>query len=351
MKRLLPLEEEQTLGNEYYNPKDNRTYMSKPYGGSPSSDIEVRLFGGKNGRSVSYGGIMGDFTVESRLKTEGMILQFPTASELGLIKIENRTLKTLTPEWIIERYKVGSFMSHKTPIFYDTKTSGFIIVMDGWFLKDLDINELDITNELRSSIKIYNDKKNKNRQYLGLRFNTINELLDDQRKLDSMFNKIADVYSKYLLTRQEGEKVIVVKYKSRDNEDLIDYNNTLKQIVGKSILSGGMDIEFYKSYKFENTCYILDENEEINRKYHENINFIENHHGLKGYGLDQDKKTILVIAYSDEDWKLLSEIRNRIVSIAEDLNNILLSGKNEGNLLDKPITSLNMNNLLEFKEK
>lgn len=343
-----------------YDKNDNDTYVEK-YSNSPSSDVEIHMYQDSNGRS-SYGakGIRGDFTVESAIRASNNVLHFPKARDVdvnGFTEIKKKKLGTLYPMSLVQRYDLeeDSLEYHQnTPVFFDPKKEKFVVLMDYRFCRDIVISELGKIDGL----VMYNDKKSHSIIYIGITYDTIAETT----KSNETFDALKEAYINYKMTLQQGEKVIIVRTETLDDDKLSIFNRgtyNLANYLGKSIFSTSFDFEFAVAFRFKDRYYLIDEDGLIIRKsaffikkeeVQKSNNKIEVFNGIVdknkqfGAGLfglnESENQTLFVTAYSEEQFEIVKNVKQRIHEIHAELSDLFGRAATNSNELDESILSL-----------
>lgn len=316
-----------------YDKNNNDTYTDI-FSYNPAKDVEIHMFRSEKGSVVtdainSNNLIKGNFTVESAKKAANSVLQFISTAEardLGLIPIKKLTVPSLYPLSLIERYNI-SLDSLKyqqiVPVFFDTKIEKFLILMDRRFLRDVNINELNLHG--KKNIKTYVNNKNGHQHFVGVIFEDFQE-----RKLD--LSALENIYHDYLLTLKQGKKVIVIRSANDTNR------SKLFSINDPNISSLNFSFEFSIAYQFGDYYYFTDDNGNINSSTRFNINKkkiqskenLENESSiLKLYNSISDDSNVYIVDYSDEQYNILLKLRDRINAINNEIVKLFGNGDPE----------------------
>lgn len=342
-----------------YDKNDNDTYVEK-YSSDPVTDVEVHMYQNPKGRFYGGNGIRGDFSVETTLRASNNVLHFPKARDVdvnGFTEIKKKKLSTLYPMSLVQRYEIEENdleYYQNTPIFFDPKKEKFVVLMDYRFCRDLNILELGQINGL----EMYRDKKDPSLNYVGIAYDTIADI----SKNNEVFNDLKEAYINYKMTLQQGEKVIIVRTETLDDDKLsiFDHNRaSLSEYLGKSIFSTSFDFEFAVAIRFKDRYYLIDDNGLIIRKSAFFLNKADTQklnnkvqvfndvvskdkqRGAGLFGLNiEEKQTLFVTSYSDEQFEVVKRIKQRIHDIHNELAMIFGSAATKSNDLDESILSL-----------
>ena len=342
-----------------YDKNDNDTYVEK-YSHNPIQDVEIHMYQDPNGRSYGGNGIRGYFSVETSLRASNNVLHFPKARDVdvnGFTEIKKKKLGTLYPMSLVQRYDMeeNNLEYHQnTPIFFDSKKEKFVVLMDYRFCRDINISELGKIDGL----VMYNDKKDKSIIYIGVSYDTIAETT----KSNETFDALKEAYINYKMTLQQGEKVIIVRTETLDDDKLSIFNHAranLSEYLGKSIFSTSFDFEFAIAIRFKDRYYLIDDNGLIIKKsafflkkeeVQKISNKIEVFNGIVandkqlGAGLfgfnESENQTLLVTAYSEQQIEIVKRVKQRIHEIHAELSELFGSTATNNNELDDGILSL-----------
>lgn len=342
-----------------YDKNDNDTYVEK-YSNNPMMDVEVHMYQDPKGRCIGTGGIRGNFTAESSLRASNNVLHFPKASSIdvnGFTEIKKKKLATLYPMSLVQRYEIEENdleYYQNTPIFFDPKKEKFVVLMDYRFCRDLNISELGQIDGLVS----YRDKKDLSLTYVGITYDTI----ADTSKNNEVFNALKEAYINYKMTLQQGEKVIIVRTETLDDDNLSIFDRgraNLSEYLGKSIFSTSFDFEFAVAIRFKDRYYLIDDNgfiirksafflnkedtQKLNNKVQVFHSMVSNDKqlgaGLLGLNIEE-KQTLFVTSYSDDQFEVVKRIKQRIHDIHNELAMMFGSAATKTNELDESILSL-----------
>ena len=342
-----------------YDKNDNDTYVEK-YSNNPVKDVEIHMYQDHKGRSHGGNGIYGDFSVESSLRASNNVLHFPKARDVdvnGFTEIKKKKLGTLYPMSLVQRYELEEDnleYYQNAPVFFDPKKEKFVVLMDYRFCRDIVISELGNIDGL----VMYNDKKDRSITYIGITYDTIAETT----KSNATFDALKEAYINYKMTLQQGEKVIIVRTETLDNDKLSIFNRgnyNLSEYLGKSIFSTSFDFEFAVAVRFKDRYYLVDEDGLIIRKSAfflkkdeiqkvsnkiEVFNAIVANDKQLGAGLfgfnESENQTLLVTAYSEQQLEIVKRVKQRIHEIHAELSELFGSTATNSNELDESILSL-----------
>ena len=322
-----------------YDKKNNDTYV-EIYANGLASDVEAHMFKNDSGRVVSFGGIKGDFSVESKIIAENNVLHFESPKSLGVKGLKTMNMRTLVPYSLMKRYSANFLncdYTQKTPILFDIEKEKFILPMDNRVMRDMKeypefrngLNDL-INNGDVSIIEVENESQ------LLLNYNSINDLKNDAGDL---YKKIKDLYSSTLMDLYPTEDVIIVFTAFKNNKEnylgASPQNFSRKEDLNHEFNNCSIGFEYIKAKKISDKNYFLyDENDNLlkNKKFYcdkdkiwEEIIESEKRE-LVGVMLGNDSK-ILILPYTKLDWDLLSGLKKKMDSIFSELAQILLTQK------------------------
>lgn len=348
-----------------YDRNDNDTYV-EIYSMNPADDVEIHMYQDPKG-GVLMGGsnkIRGNFSVESRLKAANSVLQFPTASETGLVKITDRQLPTFMPMSLVSRYNLSEerlTYTQKTPVFYDTKVNKFIVLLDKRFLRDIKIAELALGDK-NPHYRTYKDKKNGCLDYFGMLFDSMDDIVKqcavNTKHENQPFFNFLRAYQFYKMTLQEGEKVIIVQFRSEENKQSHLFGYDMSKFVDKGLTSRSFNIEHAVAVRFGLRYYFCDENGKIlqNSAFHLDKYLQQKkedtalNHALTLANFSKrvmDKKEVFVTAYSEEQLAIIEALSKRMYDIQQELCNLFQSATNSEAPLDSSILSLPQQNSIQ----
>lgn len=331
-----------------YDKKNNDTYIEK-YSNDMVLDTEIHMFKNPRGNVVAGAGIIGDFSVESRIAAKNNVLKFPKASDLGLKNLKSIELRQLIPLSLKKRYNKSlgdNIHAQKTPIYYNIETYEFLIPSDYRFLRDLkqlpqfkkSIDNLIKNNEIR----IY---PNLNDEMLFLSFTSLKNI---ENNYNEKLKKLNELYINSTLETYPNEDVIIITYQLDNNQKTISEGLPKGgSEIFNFVKNSTIDFYFIKAKLVENSgYYIYDDNNiltnkiiYLNKKSRDSIKQEKNN--LFYIGSNSD---FLSIPYSQDDWNKLIKLKKEITSIFLQLNSILKKQKTN-NLLDNPINKLEQNSL------
>lgn len=334
-----------------YDKKNNDTYTTI-YSMSPATDVEIHMFRDDTAMFIAGDGIRGNFSVQSRTTSANYVLQFPKLKDIdtnNLIKITDKTLQTIYPLSLINRYKLPInhlTYTQKTPIFYDNKKNKFIILLDRRFGRDVKISELNLGNEYF----LYRDKNDLDIHYVGIPFDTVNDI-----KMDCvLFQKLLSNYTNFIGTLSKGEKVIVVGVLSSNNERMDLFGRIQFADFGKHLFSSSFNLEFFVAYRFGDLYYQIDDNDQIIRK---SMKYIKKEKFQKSFKNETTKSEsekvnsselffgkdanfqLFITEYSPEQFNILQNIKLKLQSIHNELQN-LFSDVSKSEESDLPVLEL-----------
>lgn len=355
---------------ENYNQEDNRTFTGELLGETPYSDLIRHMSLIKNGGSAStlittiQGSFFGRGSVELNNKAADKVFHFPKASDFNLkvIKMKDVKLETLYPASMIYRYSLKRDFdySQKTPVFVDVKRNLFFIVMDERFLKDLTADE--ILHEKIKNVSIYNSKDKKT-NYLAITGHSYDELMSNLTEVDKSYDKLKSIYKRHFLNLQESKRVIVLKYKT-ENEETIERkhlsqftipNFSDNESVANLVMRQNMELEIFQAAQIENLFYLMDEEGIINSKaiiiYDEKetdaIGFKNSCERNKMYYKNMGN-TYLIMDYTEEDWLFIKNLQQKMHQLCKDLESFFLSTKTEIGISDKSFKDANVSGLENY---
>lgn len=314
-----------------YNPQNNDSY-TKVLSKNPVLDVLEHLL-----RSSELDERRGnDSAGVSAKKAAEKVLQFGKSSWLSLILIKRIKLKSPLPMSLIARYELENVtIQHTTPILFDPKNECFLQIMDRRFLRDVDHEAFTrgAPRALSSRFAIYVDGGGN--RHMGLKYPSIESLRKDNEnnsKADGLFAMFVDYYETYALSTKGGEKVIIIRYVDADDQPKFlapRYNSNALPGVSSS----GMQIEIAIGFKFGSRYYssedgvtfsasnLLEMDKQACQPTQEDSSSILGN-GLNNYK-HREAPGLLVLPYSDEQYKLLMGIQERLHSINRDLASIL----------------------------
>lgn len=352
------------MNGENYNPSDNRTYNGAPLAMSPVEDIRLHLAmpkdentRGSSAENSLLGSFFGCSYVETQTKAENSVFHFPKASSIsGFIKIESRKITTLMPSSLIERYKIkGQVTFYQIAnIYYSTKSHEFIVLMDERLCKDMTPTEI-LPNEKNPNIKLFNDKKDNSVVYLGITGKTIIDLIDNLslRDKNSPFYLLKESYQRHFLSLEDGERVIVIRYKTLGNSEISKTHSQSSvpnfsdyDLVADLMTKQSMDFEFFQAAKIRNLFYLMDESGTINTKsivYFDeketDPEYIKANDKTSMYG-EKGGLSFVIMPYSDDNWNFIKNLNARLSQLCKDLEGFFLSSKTPVGELDKPFSEM-----------
>lgn len=333
-----------------YDKNDNDTYVEK-LGQSPYQDTLLHMFRNEKGRVVGANGIRGDFTVESDIKARNNVLHFPAAKDLAknhLVKIKDKDVTTFCPLSMVQRYELDESnltYRQKTPIFYDKQIDKFVILLDYRFARDISAleTEFSLNKEL---VKIY-PAKDQQFSYVGLIFDSINDIDKDNTPA---FEHFFSEYKDYKMTLQNGEKVIILRYKTLQDDkiNLLRFSHANSDhILGNAIHTQSFHFEHAVAVRFGKRYYLCDQEGKILQKtafHFDKKNEqapVSNSQDLRNYRpkLDSDAETY-VVPYSEEQHKIISGLASRLQLIHSELANIFRKATNVNESVDHSVMAL-----------
>lgn len=338
-----------------YDKNDNDTYVEK-YSSDMILDVEIHMFKSDKGSSVS-GGVLGNFSEESRQTARNNVLHFPTASDLGLKLLKETKLKSILPYSLMKRYDIELWnveYTQKTPVFFDVSEEKFVLCMDKRILRDL--SELPKFEKSLSSIDSVEVKSTSTDSQILIKYDSLSDLVSDKT---GAYSAVKDKYRAQLLTLSDENNVIITAYNT--DEDVRSYfsnsSNGISLIKSADtkklqLKSVNISFEFFKAKMVgENKFYLYDSDGNLNtssilnlekKKYREDQknSFQSNSNIPMFFG---DSKAYNISKYSEEDWDALVALRNSLGNVFNDLNTILSKQKSSSNQLDMSISEIEFN--------
>lgn len=360
-RKTLTFDDLKALNDENYDPADIRTYTCKAICGSPTREVQAHMALSGHGDSIggsSYntniGSFLGHSSVEFIEKVAGMILHFPKASQFNQLKaIKTAKLPSFYPSWLIERYELFDEVErhHKMPVFYDASIHKFVVFLDEGFYRDLSpsaINFKDVPN-----FRIIHDKKKKpHGAFVADTYRELTEeVLDTQKRRDcddSPFLQAKKLYRRHFVSAAQGERVICVaieheegadgKYRMLSSVHSYSSTNMLVELVRHQRSS----FELYQGALIDDTIFLMDDDGVLHPDVMVEATKLRrqkakaNPHSLR----TETEFTYFTIPYTDEDWKLLTSIHERLKSLMTELECFFASGALPDARYDKPIAEL-----------
>lgn len=328
-----------------YDRNDNDTYVEK-LSNNPCLDVEYHMFRHEKGHVIAGDGIRGNFTTESGVKAANNVLHFPRASDIKsgeLVKITDRTLSTPYPLSLVQRYELNEnnlTYSQKTPVFYDNKINKFVVLLDYRFARDIVISkEFNLDKKF---VKLYYSKK-EDFQYVGLLYTDMLEV--NSGKSESL-DFLMEQYIAYKMTLQQGEKVIVLRYKTTQNQEtkLFRENNFIEDGL---ISTHSLNFEYAVAVRFGKRYYLCDADGNIQQKTAFNLDKVKDQMppstgtSLKDYHYKQDELAeVYVVAYTEEQYKIIDNLAKRMHMIHNELAELFRSSTDKNSTMDMPLLSL-----------
>jgi len=333
-----------------YDRNDNDTYVEK-LGAEPFYDTLLHMFRNEKGRVVGANGILGDFTVESDIKARNNVLHFPAAKDLAknqLVKIKDKDLTTFYPLSMVQRYELNEsnlIYRQKTPIFYDKKIDKFVVLLDYRFARDISAlsTEFPLDNQL---VQIYPSKE-QTFPYVGLVFDSMSDI---DKENAPAFEHFFSEYKNYKMTLQKGEKVIILRYKTLQDDkiNLLRFNHAnSNDILGNAIHTQSFHFEHAVAVRFGKRYYLCDVNGNIIQKTAFNFDKkneqapVSDSQDLRNYRpkIDSDAETY-VVPYSEEQYKIISGLADRLQLIHTELADIFRGASDMNSHVDNQLLSL-----------
>lgn len=332
--------------NTAYDRSNNDTYVER-YSLSPVSDAEAHMFQDPAGRTIGPDRVSGNFTTETKIKAENSVLHFPEARQAGLISL-NKSFKIETPMpmSLVRRYERsvdGLTHAQKTPVFFDSRSEQFVVLLDERFLRDIEPTELALKSEpLKDKVQVYYPPRGRERPgfpcYLGLMFSSIEEIRknEDHGPLKS----IIAAYRQYNLRIEDGEKVILLKVAHDDGHDSLLVGRGLANNLLKRITNHRFRFEFVVAYRFGTTCYLQNQDGGIDQAASFHLDKIgqqnRDEKSLAGY-IHSDGAQLLVIPYTEQQHQLLIKIHSRMTELAKDVQALVELHQRPTEQMDSPI--------------
>lgn len=343
-----------------YDRNDNDTYVEK-LGADPFDDTLLHMFRNEKGRVVGINGILGDFTIESDIKARNNVLHFPGAKDLAknqLVKIKDKDVTTFYPLSMVHRYELNEsnlIYRQKTPIFYDKKIDKFVVLLDYRFARDISALETEFCPD-KELVKIYPGKE-QTFSYVGLVFDSMNDI--DNKEVPA-FEHFLNKYKDYRMTLQKGEKVIILRYKTLkdDRINLLRFSHAdSNHILGNAIHTQSFYFEHAVAVRFGKRYYLCDQDGTILQKTAFNFDKkkeqapVSNSQDLRDYRpkIDSDAETY-VVPYSEEQYKIISGLADRLQLIHSELANIFRESTNVNESVDHSVMALTDNSIFKTLE-
>lgn len=333
-----------------YDKNDNDTYIEK-LGNSPYQDTLLHMFRNEKGRVVGGNGIVGDFTVESDIKARNNVLHFPAAKDLAknqLVKIKDKDATTFYPLSMVHRYELNESnlnYRQKTPIFYDKKIDKFVVLLDYRFARDISALTTEFSLD-KALVQIYPSKE-QSFPYVGLVFDSMNDI---DKKEAPAFEHFLNEYKNFKMTLQTGEKVIILRYKTLQDDriNLLQFNHANNNdILGNAIHTQSFHFEHAVAVRFGKRYYLCDQEGKILQKTAFQFDKEKEQapasksQDLRDYRpkIDSDAETY-VVPYSEEQYKIISGLANRLQLIHSELANIFRDATNANDSVDHSVMTL-----------
>lgn len=345
--------------NKPYDKNDNDTYL-EILANTPARDVMLHMFRDSSGRvaEVTRDGVSinGHFTSESPSTARDNVLRFAPPKVTGLKLIKKILLETLLPMSLVHRYDLSAeSLAHtqETPIFYDAKLEKFVVLLDNRFLRDVNLNELKLDNEIyplmRESIAAYDpwhptpgEPKN-----LGMLFDTLDAARQACTKdsPETVYGRLKHLYRTYRLLQSQGEKVIVIKGMSKFGQRAQILHGVSADASTHAVSTAAYNLEFVVAYKFGNQFYLITADGKLDQK--------------KSFTLDKIKQQnpnpmhrtkdgdVLVVPYSDSQLAMLNMLAGKLNAFHEEILGFLRGSEQRDELLDAPLGAPASKNLLK----
>jgi hypothetical protein len=311
-----------------YDRNDNDTYdevLSK----HPSEDVHLHMFRNPNG-SVVFGKIKGDFTVESSRRAANNVLRFAKATSIGLHLIKSFNLSTAMPMSLVKRYNLKDdrlFYTQKANVYFDSNIEKFVVLMDWRFMRDLTMADANLILQDAFHKKLMKPYKDKDGDiHLGLLYGSLDELREDNRgkREDGPYGFLRSQYIHYLLSLEGGKKVILVRYVQDPERPVhLNFDNLVKDDLVHIQISG-LHMELTMAFQFGSRYYLTKDGVTFDQKNVMNLtkdrlqSAKSETRDLQRYIRIEDPG-LLVLPYTDDQWKLLSGIQARLKMINQEL--------------------------------
>lgn len=249
-------------------------------------------------------------------------------TKLGYKYIQTIELNTLIPPIFIKKYNPkDSIIKKQIPVFFNIKSETFGFFLADNFFNDIHFKEFDFKPST-NSILLKSKTNEIDYENIFFGFNSIKELINDYQNENSDFMKFKTKLDIHLLNIENGEKVIILSFETAKNNESLgnidrEFLNNTSQFYN---LPQGITtkFEFFKAIKFNNTYYLIDENNQINQttffKFNKN---------------SEKNINTLVLPYSEEDFEILTKILEKTTEIQNNIKN-LFNQQKTNNLLDSP---------------
>jgi hypothetical protein len=330
-----------------YDRNDNDTY-DEVLSRHPAQDVELHMFRNPKGSVVS-GTIKGDFTVESSRRAANNVLRFAKPTSIGLPLIKSFNLSTAMPMSLVKRYNLkveALFYSQKTNVYFDSGVEKFVVLMDWRFMRDLTMADAKLILQEPCQKRLMKSYRDKDGQvHLGLLYNTLDELREDNRgkNEEGPYGVLRSQYIHYLLSLEGGKKVILVRYiQDPDCPEHLKFDNMTEDDLSH-VQTSGLHMELSMAFQFGSRYYLSKDGVTFDQKNVMNLtkDRLQSAEceigGLAGYFKRKDPG-LLVLPYTDDQWKLLTGIQSRLKMINTDLCKFFDSFVARSESVDEAIT-------------
>lgn len=350
------------LNGPGYDPSDIRTYTCLPLASGPAMEIAIHLSvekAHKTGKGTfagifnetPYGEHFTDFSTETNVKVNKMVLNFPKAAEFSNLKLlKSLELPSLYPSWMVERYNNDTrdklSTQHQTPIFYDLSSNKFVVFLDTEFFRGTTPMGLQFPTSKHT--QVYKSKEGKTYgAFVADSMADIIALMNDRLE-EKPFQDYLQSYRQRFLDASKGERVICLALKTSSNMDKDDWfsiassgaSRSNRDLMKSLVLSQKSSFELYQGALIGDLIYLMDENGEL---YPDAIMCSTKHQRLKKEVIqihNHDDYTFLMMPYNEADWVSLKGLHERMLALMNELNRFFLSGYNQEGLFDASVKQL-----------
>lgn len=317
--------------NNYIN--DDAEIFSK----DPSSDVAMLINRNENAvapRKGIHGRVSANFTTQSLNTSRDKVLVFPSKKDSGLILVKHMVLSTLLPMTLVKRYDKKTH-SQKTPVFFDTKTEKFVVLMDSRYLRDISFNQIE--PYLQDSLPTGGFKHyplSSGGGALGLAVDRIQDLQSKTNNPECI-RLLIEAYTQFNLSLEEGRRMILLRYKA-ESSDSSSFAQQFPKRPGPSSKTVKTHIEITQAMLFGDVYYECCDDGVIQKERSFRISkHREQQSALQTYsGIDLGEGRLLLLDYRHEDWVFLKSVVQKLSDLHTDLAAFFDKGVNKGGEVD-----------------
>lgn len=314
-----------------YDKGDNDTYVEK-LGTTPYQDVHLHMFRDEANGFIKIGNIRGNFTADSIREAENHVLQFPTPTDCGLIKVRDIKAITLYPMSLVERYDLSVddlIYTQRLPVYFDQKQEEFVLFMDSRFLRDL--NWIELRQHLErdgfyNRINHYVSTRGA-KTYLGISFAEVSDIkaASDNFHDPDFKSPLKALHAAYMIYKQSSElreKVIVVRYGNVPvSKSLFELMNGSEPALAPK--DEQFRLEYSIGYRVGDRYHLADEKGDICQD--------------KLLKVDRANPGYLILPYSIEQMKILEGVEKALNDFKLRVIDYLSQSKRPETLLDSAL--------------